>query len=73
MANLNTAILKGVPVPVPPIQEQRDLLAFIGQRRRSVDEVTAHTCRQIELMEEYRTRLIADVVTGKIDVREAKP
>ena len=27
--------------------------------------------RQIELMEEYRTRLIADVVTGKLDVREA--
>ena len=73
MANLNTAILKGVPVPVPPIQEQRDLLAFIGQRRRSIDEVIAHTRRQIELMEEYRTRLIADVVTGKIDVREAKP
>ena len=70
MANLNTAILKGVPVPVPPIQEQRDLLAFIGQRRRSVDEVIAHTRRQIELMDEYRTRLIADVVTGKIDVHE---
>ena len=71
MANLNTAILKGVPVPVPPIQEQRDLIAFIGQRRRSIDEVIAHTRRQIELMEEYRTRLIADVVTGKLDVREA--
>ena len=27
--------------------------------------------RQIELVEEYRTRLIADVVTGKLDVREA--
>ena len=27
--------------------------------------------RQIELLEEYRTRLIADVVTGKLDVREA--
>ena len=73
MANLNTAILKGVPVPVPPIQEQRDLLAFIGQRRRSIDEVIAHTRHQIELMEEYRTRLIADVVTGKIDARGAKP
>ena len=27
--------------------------------------------RQIELLQEYRTRLIADVVTGKLDVREA--
>ena len=31
----------------------------------------AHTSRQINLLREYRTRLIADVVTGKLDVREA--
>ena len=30
-----------------------------------------HFSRQIELLEEYRTRLIANVVTGKLDVREA--
>ena len=31
----------------------------------------ARARRQIELVQEYRTRLIADVVTGKLDVREA--
>ena len=31
----------------------------------------ARARRQIELLEEYRTRLIADVVTGKLDVRAA--
>ena len=30
---------------------------------------SARARRQIELMREYRTRLIADVVTGKVDVR----
>lgn len=30
-----------------------------------------HATKQIELMREYRTRLISDVVTGKFDVREA--
>ena len=35
----------------------------------SVRRATAQ--RQIELLREYRTRLIADVVTGKLDVREA--
>ena len=31
----------------------------------------SHARRQIQLMQEYRTRLIADVVTGKLDAREA--
>ena len=36
-----------------------------------VDRAIARARRQIELLEEYRTRLIADVVTGKLDVRDA--
>ena len=39
----------------------------------NIDTTIARARHQIELMEEYRTQLIADVVTGKIDVREAKP
>ena len=39
-------------------------LTTIGDRMQ-------RTHRQIELLREYRTRLIADVVTGKVDVREA--
>ena len=71
MANLNTSILKGVPILVPPIQEQRDLFVLIGRRSRTIDAAIARARRQIELVQEYRTRLIADVVTGKLDVREA--
>ena len=71
MENLNTAILKGVPILIPPIQEQRDLLEHIGQRRSNIDAAIGRARRQIELLREYRTRLIADVVTGKLDVREA--
>ena len=56
----------------PPLTESSRL------RRTTLDRVTsdidtainsAH--RQIDLMNEYRTRLIADVVTGQLDVREA--
>ena len=36
-----------------------------------IDAAIARARRQIELVQEYRTRLIADVVTGKLDVREA--
>ena len=71
MANLNTGILKGVPILVPPSPEQRDLLEYIGRRSRTIDDAVARARRQIELLQEYRTRLVADVVTGKLDVREA--
>ena len=39
--------------------------------RPQASEAIARTCRQIELVREYRTTLIAAVVTGKLDVREA--
>ena len=59
------------PVALPPIEEQRTLLV-------SLNEITASLCRAIDrqhvgvtLLREYRTRLIADIVTGKLDVREA--
>ena len=38
---------------------------------REIDSAITRARRQIELLQEYRTRLIADVVTGKLDVREA--
>ena len=55
---------------LPPIQEQRDILERIGRQSRDIDAAIVRAHRQIELLEEYRTRLIADVVTGKLDVRE---
>ena len=44
---------------------------IIDKATTGIDAATARARRQIELLEEYRTRLIADVVTGKLDVREA--
>jgi type I restriction enzyme S subunit len=71
MDSLNTGILKGVPVLVPPINEQRALLAWIAEEGRRIDSASAGAEREISLLREHRTRLIADVVTGKLDVREA--
>jgi len=70
MDSLNTGILKEIPVLVPPIDEQRALLAQIVQEGRRIDSGAASTEREILLLREYRTRLIADVVTGKLDVRD---
>ena len=58
-------------LPVPPKQEQQHIANQIGVATADIDAAIARARRQIELVQEYRTRLIADVVTGKLDVREA--
>ena len=60
-----------IPVLVPPVDEQRAIVNFYGGVMVDTDHVVNQTRRQIELLREYRTRLIADVVTGKLDVRKA--
>ena len=63
--------LGGVRLPVPPLPEQAAIAAYIDKATAEIDTAVARANREIELLREYRTRLIADVVTGKLDVREA--
>ena len=63
--------IKSVFVPLPPFSEQRAIVEYLGKTTANIDEAIARARRQIELLQEYRTRLIADVVTGKLDVRAA--
>ena len=58
-------------VPVPPREDQENIAASIGRQTKRIDNNTNQARRQIDLMNDYRTRLIADVVTGHLDVREA--
>jgi len=46
-------------------------VSFIGSETDQVNTAISRLEREIELLMEYRTRLVADVVTGKLDVREA--
>ncbi len=59
------------PIVVPPINEQNEICAAIERECGGIDTVLARADREIGLLREYRTRLIADVVTGKLDVRAA--
>jgi type I restriction enzyme, S subunit len=54
---------------VPSITEQRALLNYINNECRPLEIAKEQTESEINLLMEYRTRLIADVVTGKLDVR----
>lgn len=63
--------IKEIRVPVPPVQEQARIAGWLRQQVRAITAGQARLQREIGLMREYRTRLIADVVTGKLDVRGA--
>ena len=58
-------------MPVPSLSEQSRIMSYLNSITATSDAAIDRARRQIELLEEYRTRLIADVVTGKLDVREA--
>jgi len=53
------------------VDEQRAIAVVIDDRLAEFDRSIAFITKEIELLREYRTRLVADVVTGKLDVREA--
>lgn len=61
--------VKSTPIPVPPIKEQQDVIAYLDGVTNTIDETIANIALSISLLQEYRTRLVADVVTGQIDVR----
>ncbi len=58
-------------IAVPPLSEQQKIVEYLNEATFDIETSIVYTRRQIELVQEYRTRLIADVVTGKVDVREA--
>ena len=60
-----------IVIAIPPEEEQATIVEHLDNRTAAIDTTISHTQRQIDLLNEYRTRLISDVVTGKLDVREA--
>lgn len=54
---------------VPPIEEQKAIVEFIQQKNAAVDEMIANLRAEIDFLTEYKQRLIADVVTGQVNVQ----
>jgi len=71
LASTNSTILRAFPVMLPPLSEQQAILDAIRKHTSGIEQAVNDSHRELTLLREYRTRLIADVVTGKLDVREA--
>jgi type I restriction enzyme S subunit len=57
-------------IPIPSPDEQTAIVEYLDAQTAKIDAAIAALRREINLLREYRERLIADVVTGKVDVRE---
>ncbi|MES9831167.1 MAG: restriction endonuclease subunit S [Candidatus Thiodiazotropha sp. DIVDIV] len=68
--NLNTDIVKNIPVPIPPVDEVEGIVVSIRDARGRFKTLEEKAKNAIELLQERRTALISAAVTGKIDVRD---
>ena len=69
--NLNVDRIGSRRIPIPPVGEQGLIVRQIEVTTAGLTAAANRANREVKLLREYRTRLIADVVTGKLDVRDA--
>ncbi|AGB48892.1 restriction endonuclease S subunit [Methanomethylovorans hollandica DSM 15978] len=71
LGGLNTSTIANLCLVVPPLIVQKQIFEYIVEHITKITTTRLEIERDIALLREYRTRLIADVVTGKLDMREA--
>jgi type I restriction enzyme, S subunit len=70
LASTNSTVLMDLPVPLPPLEDQRAILARLEPALRSIDRLTEMINSQVELLIERRRALITAAVMGVIDVQQ---
>jgi type I restriction enzyme S subunit len=70
--SITQGILKNTSLWVPPIDEQKQIIEFLDIETNRIVSLKNSAIKEIELLKEFKTALISEVVTGKIDVRNEK-
>lgn len=71
VGHFNMSDIGALTILLPPRAEQDAIVSAIEDGTAGLDKAAERLHREIELLREYRTRFVADVVTGQLDVREA--
>ncbi|WP_201027038.1 restriction endonuclease subunit S [Rhodococcus ruber] len=70
VGHLRVGDVGALPLRLPSIDEQRRIVAAHSEHNATIRRTKHRVEREIQLLGEFRMRLVADVVTGKVDVRE---
>jgi type I restriction enzyme S subunit len=70
--NIGMGALENLWIAIPPLNEQELIDEYLISELKNFDAIIAKTIHEIELLKEYKTALISEVVTGKVDVRDEK-
>jgi type I restriction enzyme, S subunit len=68
--NLSLKSIKNTFFPAPPLPEQQAIANFLDHKTKQIDQQKLKIQQAIDRLKEYRTALITNAVTGKIDVRQ---
>lgn len=68
--SITRSILNATTIELPSVTEQSTVVEYLDKHYSYFTELIAKISKEINLLHEYRTRLISDVVTGKLDVRD---
>ncbi len=71
MQNIGQGVARNLLLSLPPLEEQQRVVAAVSEQTASINTAISRARSEISLLREFRSRLVADVVTGKLDVREA--
>jgi len=68
--NISQDVIRGLKISTPPITEQKQIADYLDHKTCQIDTFIEKKQKLIDMLKEYRTALISNAVTGKIDVRE---
>lgn len=71
--NISQAIIKALVIPQPPLEEQVKLAEYINRKYNEIEESINQLQLQVEDLRKYKTSVISEAVTGKVDLRDWKP
>ena len=69
MNNLSSRAVASVRILVPPVSEQEAIIGHLARVMKDLNVSVSQMRQQIQLVREYRSKLVVDVVTGKLDAR----
>lgn len=72
IGHLTREKIVAIPLIIPSFHEQKRIVEYVEIKTMPLNQSISQCEKEINLISEYRTRLISDVVTGKIDVRDIK-